>query len=65
MPQLTKKVLVQSLVLPSTRRQLDALARARGCSRAAYLKRLIEMHVRAISPKLLRALDQTTPRSVP
>jgi len=57
------KVLVQALVSRTTRRKLDALARVRGCSRAAYLKRLVEMHVRAVPPRLLRTLDQTAPRS--
>jgi predicted DNA-binding protein len=56
-------VLVQSLVKKTTRDKLDALARARGCSRAAYLRRLVETHVRAVSPRLLRALDALPPES--
>lgn len=63
MPTSPHKVLVQAQVLRTTRRRLDALARARGCSRSAYLRRLIEMHVRAVTPKLLCALDAAVPRS--
>lgn len=63
MPPRTNKVLVQSLVPATTRRKLDALARARGCSRAAYLAKLVSMHVRAVTPRLLRALDASSPRS--
>jgi hypothetical protein len=54
-------VLVQSLVSRSSARKLDSLARARGCSRAAYLRRLVEVHVRAVTPEILRALDLTSP----
>lgn len=56
------KVLVQTMVRQISARKLDALARARGCSRAAYLRRLVEVHVRAVTPKILRALDLAGPR---
>jgi hypothetical protein len=51
------RVLAQTLLHKTTLRRLDALARARGCSRSAYLCRLVEVHVRAMRPRLLRALD--------
>jgi len=59
MPPSKKKtrVLAQAAITPSTMRKLSSLARARGCSRAAYLRHLVEMHVRAVTPKLLRALE--------
>jgi hypothetical protein len=58
----SNKVLIQSLVSPTIQRKLDALARTRGCSRSAYLARLVAAHVRAVTPKLLRALDEASPR---
>jgi hypothetical protein len=51
--------LVQTQVNKTTLRKLDALARARGVTRAAYLRQLIMVHVRALKPALLRALDLT------
>lgn len=51
--------LVQTQVNATTLRKLDALARARGVKRAAYLRQLIVTHVRALKPALLRALDLT------
>lgn len=58
------KVLLQTRVPRTIGRQLDALARARGCSRSAYLERLVRTHVRAVNPRLLRTLDQCPdPRS--
>lgn len=59
-PRSAKMTLVQSMVPHTTRRKLDALARARGCSRAAYLRRLVELHVRAVTPQILRALDRSS-----
>jgi predicted DNA-binding protein len=61
----SKTVLIQSLVPATCRQRLDALARVRGCSRAAYLRRLVEMHVRAVTPTILRALDESAPRPRP
>jgi hypothetical protein len=58
----TKKVLIQSLVTRTSCRKLDALAKTRGCSRSAYLERLVSMHVRAVTPRLLRALDEASPQ---
>jgi predicted DNA-binding protein len=55
------KKLVQTTVSPSTLRKLDALAAVRKWSRATYLRDLIEMHVRAVQPKLLRELDKARP----
>lgn len=55
------KVLVQTKVRKISVQKLDALARVRGCSRAAYLRRLVEVHVRAVTPKILRALDLEAP----
>ncbi len=61
----TAKKLVQTQVNPNTVRKLDALARVRKWTRAAYLRDLIETHVRVIgSPKLLRALDRLPPEEV-
>lgn len=56
-------VLVQGRVSPTVARQLDRLANVRGCSRATYVARLVEMHVRALKPTMLRAmLDGPVPR---
>jgi hypothetical protein len=62
MPPSKKKarVLVQAAVSPSTLKKLNALARTRGCSRASYLRHLVEMHVRAVTPEILRALDESS-----
>ena len=54
----TKKQLAQTTITTTTMRKLDALARADGTTRAGYLRRLIDMHVRAINPKLLKAIAQ-------
>jgi hypothetical protein len=56
-----KKTLMQTTVKNSVVRQFDALARAAGHSRAYYLAQLVELHVRAIKPKLLRSLSKTLP----
>lgn len=48
--------LIQTVVNPSVLRQFDALARATGHTRASYLRHLVELHVRAINPKLAKAL---------
>jgi len=55
---MAKKVPAQTTVSRSVIKKLDALACARKCSRASYLRQLIEMHVRAVNPELLRTLDQ-------
>lgn len=50
--------LVQTTVDQKTLRKLDALARAHGHRRASYLRHLIELHVRALSPELATATNQ-------
>lgn len=57
------KTLVQTHLDSSTARKLKALAVARGQTNAGYLRHLIELHVRAITPKILLALDRTIPAS--
>jgi predicted DNA-binding protein len=49
-------MLIQTVVKPAVLRKLDALARATGHTRASYLRHLVELHVRAINPKLAKAL---------
>jgi len=49
-------MLIQTVVKPAVLRQLDALARATGHTRASYLRHLVELHVRAINPRLAKAL---------
>lgn len=44
--------LIQTTVSLPTLRKLDALARACGHKRAGYLRHLVELHVRALPPKL-------------
>ena len=51
--------LIQTVVKPTTLRQLDALAKATGHTRASYIRHLVEMHVRAINPKLAKALARS------
>ena len=53
--------LIQTKVSEETLRALDALARAVGHKRAGYLRHLVEVHVRAIEPKLLTSLSKTRP----
>jgi predicted DNA-binding protein len=48
--------LLQTVVRPTVLRQLDALARATGHTRASYLRHLVELHVKAINPRLAKAL---------
>jgi predicted DNA-binding protein len=48
--------LIQTVVRPTVLRQLDALAKATGHTRASYLRHLVELHVKAINPKLAKAL---------
>ena len=64
MPPKTKE-LVQTHLRPQLAKKLDALARAAGNTRAGYLRHLIEMHVDAINPRLLRALARTMPNIMP
>jgi hypothetical protein len=59
------KALMQTHIEPSIARKLDALARAAGNTRAGYLRLLIELHVRAITPRLLRSLAKTLPNILP
>ena len=54
-PKRTSRLL-QTVVRPTVLRQLDALAKATGHTRASYLRDLVELHVRAINPKLAKAL---------
>ena len=49
-------MLIQTVVKPTVLRQLDALARATGHTRASYLRHLVELHVQAINPRLAKAL---------
>ena len=51
-----KGTLIQTTVDLPTTRKLDALARAHGHKRAEYLRHLVELHVRALHPKLARVL---------
>ncbi|HVP23330.1 MAG TPA: hypothetical protein VMS77_05405 [Conexivisphaerales archaeon] len=53
--------LIQTKVSKETLKALDALARAVGHKRAGYLRHLVEVHVRAIEPKLLASLSKTRP----
>lgn len=53
--------LIQTTVSKKTLKALDALARSMGHKRAGYLRHLVEMHVRAIKPKLLVSLSKTKP----
>ena len=48
--------LIQTIVRPTILRQLDALARATGHTRASYIRHLVELHVKAINPRLAKAL---------
>ena len=48
--------LIQTVVKPAVLKQLDALAKATGHTRASYLRYLIEMHVQSLDPQLARAL---------
>ena len=48
--------LVQTVVQPTVLHQLDKLARATGHTRASYLRHLIELHVKALDPRLAKAL---------
>jgi len=59
------KVLLQTQVDLVVATQFDALARANGHKRAAYLRHLIELHVNALTPELLRALKRTQARVLP
>jgi hypothetical protein len=53
--------LIQTTISLETLRKLDALARAQGHRRASYLRHLVELHVRAISPRLLKITEKTSP----
>jgi predicted DNA-binding protein len=53
--------LIQTVIKPTVLLQLDALARATGHTRASYLRYLVELHVRAINPKLAKALAREHP----
>lgn len=55
------KHLVQTTVEKKILRALDSLARSSGHKRAGYLRHLIELHVKAIKPKLLVSLSKTRP----
>ena len=59
MPRVTSKRssrLIQTVVKPAVVRQLDALAKATGHTRASYLRYLIEMHVQSLDPRLAKAM---------
>lgn len=53
--------LIQTTIDEATVRKLDALARAQGHKRASYLRHLVELHVRALSPRLLKITRDTNP----
>jgi hypothetical protein len=53
--------LIQSTVSSAVLRQLDALAKAQGHKRASYLRHLVEMHVRALTPELSKITGSTSP----
>ena len=59
------KVLVQTNVNRDIARQLDALAKATGHKRASYVRYLIELHVKALTPRLARALKRSQPKAKP
>jgi hypothetical protein len=58
---LPDKVLLQTHVDFDVGRKFDALARSNGHKRASYLRHLVELHVKALTPKLLRALQRAQP----
>lgn len=51
--------LIQTTVDAYVCTQLDALAKCGGHKRASYMRHLIEMHVKALSPKLLKITKST------
>jgi hypothetical protein len=53
--------LIQTTVTPEVLRKLDTLARAQGHRRASYLRHLVELHVRALTPKLLKITSTNSP----
>jgi hypothetical protein len=56
----TKK-LAQTTLSATALKKLDALARAVGSTRAAYLRHLIQSHVKAMSPKILSSISSSAP----
>jgi hypothetical protein len=59
-PVMTRK-LIQTTVDAPVCKQLDALARAGGHRRASYLRHLVELHVRALTPELAKITRSTIP----
>jgi hypothetical protein len=53
--------LIQTTVDAPVCRMLDALAKADGHRRASYLRHLVELHVRALTPELARITKSTSP----
>jgi hypothetical protein len=53
--------LIQTTVDDKVLRKLDALAKACGHRRASYLRLLLEVHVKALTPKLARITQSTNP----
>lgn len=60
-PRNVKGTLVQTTIDLPTLRKLDALARAHGHKRAGYLRHLVKMHVRSLTPRLARVLAKPSP----
>jgi hypothetical protein len=53
--------LIQTTVDDKVLRKLDALAKACGHRRASYLRLLVEVHVRALTPRLAKITRSTSP----
>ena len=54
---MTRK-LIQTTISPEVLRQLDDLAKSQGHRRASYLRHLVEVHVRALTPAIARATQK-------
>ena len=62
MPRMAEKShLVQTVVSWKVLKKLDALAKATGHKRASYVRHLIEMHVKAVDPRLARTFTRLPP----
>lgn len=53
--------LIQTTVSEDVLRKFDALAKVGGHRRASYLRHLVELHVRALSPRLAKVTRSTSP----
>lgn len=61
LPVAKNKMLLQAWVTIPVGKKFEALARAQGHKKAGYLRHLVELHVDAMAPKLLRALMKAQP----